>query len=87
MYLVQIQVYHSQFLAYMKGLPLPRLPVVVDVKERESQREQLEREEEETTPSDEDGIRLEKSNILLLGPTGSGEGSVCSVLPLFPLVL
>jgi ATP-dependent Clp protease ATP-binding subunit ClpX len=62
--------------AYVKGLPLPRLPMILDEKEKGGERrdgEEGERKETEETPPVEERIRLEKSNILLLGPTGSGK--------------
>ena len=56
--------------AYLKGLPLPRLPMVLEEKEKERERGG----DEGSRPNEvEGGIRLEKSNILILGPTGSGE--------------
>ena len=65
---------------YLKGLPLPRLPALtVSDKDKGEERQAPapagggvsdivgEREDH-----DSEKIRLEKSNILLLGPTGSG---------------
>lgn len=57
----------------MKGLPLPRLPVVLSEKNKRGEGKEGEAREGEKTPQNEERIYLEKSNILLLGPTGSGE--------------
>ena len=50
--------------------------MILDEKEKGGERrdgEEGERKETEETPPVEERIRLEKSNILLLGPTGSGK--------------
>ena len=68
------------YAAYLKGLPLPRLPMVLNETEKaaegeggEEGEEEGEGEGEEDLENKEETIRLEKSNILLLGPTGSGQ--------------
>lgn len=70
----RLGIHNFHYPAYMKGLPLPRLPVVLNEKEkREEGVEGEEREEREVGAAPNgDRIHLEKSNILLLGPTGSG---------------
>ena len=45
--------------------------MVVEEKERSQEREKA--GTEGMSLSEEEGIRLEKSNILILGPTGSGQ--------------
>ncbi|CAI8030534.1 ATP-dependent Clp protease ATP-binding subunit clpX-like, mitochondrial [Geodia barretti] len=58
---------------YLKGLPLPQLPMVLEERER-GRHEEREKGEGGSLPLVRgDGIRLEKSNILILGPTGSGK--------------
>ena len=63
--------------AYVKGLPLPRLPMILEEREKGGERrergEEAEQRGTEKSPPNEERIRLEKSNILLLGPTGSGK--------------
>ena len=65
--------------AYVKGLPLSRLPMILEEKEKENGGERkggrngVESKHVEDTPSSEEKVHLEKSNILLLGPTGSGK--------------
>ena len=69
-----VGIYFTHNAAYMKGLPLPRLPVILSEKTKRGEgREGEETREGDKTPPNEERIHLEKSNILLLGPTGSGE--------------
>lgn len=58
--------------AYLKGLPLPRLPALTVFDKEKGEERQVGVREVGERDGGSEKIRLEKSNILLLGPTGSG---------------
>ena len=75
---MELSFHCPRYSAYVKGLPLPpRLPMILEEKEKGGERreggEEAEQRGTEKSPPNEERIRLEKSNILLLGPTGSGK--------------